>query len=230
MPNLLVVIASTRPGRIGLPIGKWTAEIAAAHGGFDVKIADLAELDLPVFDEALPPRMGRYEHEHTRRWAALVDEADAFIFVSPEYNYMTPTALVNAMTYLLWEWAYKPVGFVTYGGISGGLRGLQHTRLLVSSLRGVPVNDGVVLPFVMPQVKDGVFTATEMNTEVLEFHLNEILRWSDALRPLAAQVPELRKILPPGAPKPPVGGPPVGGAPAGAPPVGAPPVAAPTPA
>lgn len=208
MPTLLVVIASTRPGRIGLPIGQWTAEIAKAHGGFDVKIADLAELDLPVYDEALHPRMGRYENEHTKQWAALADDADAFIFVSPEYNYMTPPALVNAITYLSWEWAYKPVGFVTYGGISRGLRGLQSTRLLVSNVRGVPVNDGVVLPFVMAQVQDGVFNATEMNTEVLEFHLDELVRWSDALRPLAAQVPELRKILPPGAPKPPVGPPP----------------------
>ncbi len=73
MPRLLVVVASTRPGRAGGAIGTWFTDIARAHSGFEVDVADLAELDLPFHDEPAHPRLGQYEHEHTKRWSAQVD-------------------------------------------------------------------------------------------------------------------------------------------------------------
>lgn len=204
MPKLLVVIASTRPGRVGLAIGQWAAEAARQHGGFDVEIADLAELSLPLLDEPGHPRMSRYAHEHTLEWSRRVESADAFLFVTPEYNYGPPPSLINAISYLFWEWSYKAVGFVSYGGISAGLRGVQVVKQIVTTLRVMPLSDGVAIPFVAQHVKDGVFTPTPIMEEALPFHLDELLRWTTALEALRVQVPELRRLLPPGVPKPPV--------------------------
>lgn len=213
MPKLLVVIASTRPGRVGLPIGLWATEAARQHGGFDVEVVDLAELELPILDEPGHPRMGKYTHQHTLEWSKSVESADAFLFVTPEYNYGPPPSLINAVSYLYWEWAYKAVGFVSYGGIGAGLRGVQVIKQIVTTLRVMPLSDGVAIPFVAQHVRDGVFTPNPIMEATLPFHLDELLRWTDALEPLRAQVPELRRLLPPGAPKPPPGAPLPAGAP-----------------
>src|SRR5215471_636365 len=85
--NLLVVVASTRPGRIGLPVSEWFVEAAKQHGGFQVTVADLAEENLPLLDEPHHPRLRQYQHDHTKRWSEKVAAADAIVFVIPEYNY-----------------------------------------------------------------------------------------------------------------------------------------------
>jgi len=205
MPKLLVVIASTRPGRLGLPIGNWAVEGAKAHGGFDVEVADLAELNLPLLDEPGHPRMGKYTKEHTQDWARRVEQADAFLFVTPEYNYGPPPSLLNAISYLYWEWAYKAAGFVSYGGMGAGLRSVQELKLTLTAVRMMPIADGVAIPFVMKDVKDGVFSSNPIVDATLPFHLNELLRWTEAMAPLRAGVPERRRELPPGAPPPPGG-------------------------
>ncbi len=78
MPKLNVVVASTRPGRIGYPVAQWFVDLAREHGGFDVELVDLAEVNLPLLDEPNHPRLGQYVHDHTERWSASVDAADAF--------------------------------------------------------------------------------------------------------------------------------------------------------
>ena len=88
--NLTVIIASTRPGRAGLPIASWFVEHAKKDGRFDVVVADLKEIGLPILDEPKHPRFQQYEHEHTKRWSAIVAAADAFVIVTPEYNFSPP--------------------------------------------------------------------------------------------------------------------------------------------
>ncbi|OIJ65017.1 NADPH-dependent FMN reductase [Streptomyces mangrovisoli] len=205
MPKLLIIIGSTRPGRLGLPIGTWAADAARKHGGFEVEVADLAEFDLPLLDEPGHPRMGRYTNEHTQAWSRAVESADAFLFVTPEYNYGPPPSLINAISYLFWEWTYKPVGFVSYGGIAAGLRGVQVIKQIVTTLRMMPIADGVAIPFVMQHIQDGEFSPTPIMEETLPFHLDELLRWTGALAPLRAEVPQRRMEIPPGAPRPPAG-------------------------
>src|SRR4051812_30636337 len=87
MPQLTVVIASTRPGRVGLPVAQWFIEYARQEGSFDVHTVDLAEVGLPFLDEPSHPRLQQYEHQHTKDWSATISVADAFVFVTPEYNY-----------------------------------------------------------------------------------------------------------------------------------------------
>ena len=81
MPTLLIIIASTRPDRGGQAVADWFIPVAREHGGFDVEVADLAEIDLPLLDEPKHPRLREYTHKHTKRWSEIVDAADAFVFV-----------------------------------------------------------------------------------------------------------------------------------------------------
>lgn len=201
--RLLVVIASTRQGRLGEPIGRWVSDAAQRYGKFDVEVADLAEVDLPLLNEPNHPRMGKYVGERTKAWSATVDAADAFLFVTPEYNYGPPPSLLNAIDHLFWEWAYKPVGFVSYGGMAAGLRAVQVLKEIVTTVKMMPVPDGVGIPFVIKQMDAGAFVPSPANEAALPFHLDEVLRWTEALTDLQSQVPELRKLLPPGAPPPP---------------------------
>src|SRR5205823_10053104 len=97
MPLLSVVIASTRPGRAGLPIVRWFIERARLHGGFEIDIADLSEIDLLFLDEPNHPRLRRYTRPHTLDWSARVGGAAAFAFVTSEYNYGYPAPLKNAL-------------------------------------------------------------------------------------------------------------------------------------
>ena len=184
-PRLMVIIASTRPGRAGLPIANWFVEHAKKHGAFDVTVADLKEIALPHLDEPKHPRFGQYEHEHTKRWSALVSAADAFACVTPEYNYGSPPALLNAFDFLFKEWAYKPMGFVSYGGVSGGLRSVQMTKGVVATLKMMPIPEGVAIPFFTKHVTtDGGFAPGELQDKAAAAMLDELRRWTDALAPL----------------------------------------------
>ena len=83
-PVLQVIIGSTRPGRAGAPISRWFYDLAVADGRFEVELVDLAEVNLPIFNEPNHPNQGKYEFEHTKRWSATVSRGDAFVFVVPE--------------------------------------------------------------------------------------------------------------------------------------------------
>lgn len=185
MPSVLqVIIASTRPNRVGAPVASWIADVAREHGAFAVELVDLREVALPPMDEPAHPRLRRYEHEHTKAWSATVDRADAFLFVIPEYNFFAPPALVNAIDYLVAEWAYKPAGMVSYGGVSAGLRSAQATKQLLTALKMVPLPEAVSIPFVSQFLEDGRIVANEPMVQGARSMLDELARWEHALRDL----------------------------------------------
>ena len=99
--KLNIIIGSTRPGRVGPVIARWLSEAAAEHGKFTVDLVDLADFDLRRLDESAHPATRQYANEPTKRWSASVASADAFLFVTPEYDYFAPAALVNAVQVLL---------------------------------------------------------------------------------------------------------------------------------
>ncbi len=186
-PRLNIIISSTRPGRIGPHVAEWFHEAARAHGGFDPVLVDLAEFNLPVFNEPKHPRLQQYEHAHTKRWSESVAAGDAYVFVTPEYDYFTPPALANAIVYLSSEWAYKPAGIVSYGGISGGLRGAQTTRLLLTTLKVMPIPEGVPVPLVSQYIGDDkIFRPSEQIASGATVMLDELHRWAEALKPMRA--------------------------------------------
>ncbi|MDT3442173.1 MULTISPECIES: NADPH-dependent FMN reductase [unclassified Pseudofrankia] len=184
MPTLAVIIGSTRPGRAGLPIAVWFIERARRHGGFEVEVADLAELNLPLLDEPNHPRRQEYVHQHTKDWSAFVDHADAVVFVTSEYNYGYSAPLKNAIDYLHNEWMGKPAGFVSYGGISAGTRAVQQLKQVVAVLKMMPVVESVNIPFHTNFIKDGRVQANEVMEQAADAMLDELVRVEAALRPL----------------------------------------------
>jgi NAD(P)H-dependent FMN reductase len=187
LPVLQIVIASTRPGRVGLPVATWFADRARSHGGFEVEIVDLAEVDLPMFNEPKHPRFGQYEYQHTKDWSATIARGDAYVFVVPEYNYGFNAAIKNAIDYLNLEWQHKPIGFVSYGGVAAGTRAVQMLKQVVTALKMVPVTDSVNIPFVAQFVgEDGVLQPNDIMEGAAKAMLDELVRWESAVKPLRA--------------------------------------------
>ncbi len=185
MPRLLVIIGSTRPGRAGLPISEWFVERAREHHGFEVDVADLAEIGLPLLDEPNHPRMQKYTHQHTMDWSAQVERADAIVMVTPEYNFGYPAALKNAIDYLHNEWQDKPVGFVSYGGVAAGTRAVQQLKQVVTTLKMVPVTENVNIPFFFQLMDDeGRVQANDVMESAATAMLDELGRLTRALSTL----------------------------------------------
>jgi len=183
--KLHVIICSTRPGRVGPSVARWFADYAAQQSQFDVELVDLADFNLPVYNEPRHPVTGKYEHDHTKAWSASVSKADAYVFVTPEYNFGPSPAFVNALNYVYREWNYKPCAFVSYGGASGGMRSVQSAKQLVTTLKMMPMVEAVAVPFVMNQLDDDkAFKATEPIVKAANNMLAELQRWAEALKPM----------------------------------------------
>lgn len=182
--KLAVIIGSTRPTRRGPAVAEWVADLARSHGDFEVELVDLAELNLPFLDEPEHPAKQAYVHDHTKRWSAIVAAADAFVFVTPEYDYFVPATLVNAVQTLLREWNYKVAGVVSYGGISGGLRAAQELRQLLSNVGVMPLQGTVPLPLFGQYFDDddGSFEPGEKSVQGLTQLFGELLKWGPALK------------------------------------------------
>jgi len=182
--KLNIIIGSTRPGRVGPVFAKWFADFTRKHGKFEPVLVDLADFNLPIFDEPKHPRLGQYENAHTKKLSEAIDAGDAFVFVTPEYNYFAPASLINAITYLSAEWKYKPAGFLAYAGVSGGLRAVESIKPLLMAQKVVPMQEGVPVPNYPQFLKDGVFEPNDLITTGATTMLDELDRWAGALKVL----------------------------------------------
>lgn len=183
MTNLKIITSTTRTGRAGVAIEQWITDFAASKAGFNVELLDLSAINLPFLDEPNHPRMQQYQHEHTKKWSAKIEEADAFIIVLAEYNFGFPAPIKNALDYLFNEWMYKPVAFVSYGGVSGGLRSTQMLKQVVTTLSMMPIAAQVNIPFFRNFIdENGAFQANEIILKSAEHTLTELEKWSIALK------------------------------------------------
>ncbi|GAB3845321.1 NADPH-dependent FMN reductase [Dactylosporangium cerinum] len=130
--RVAVIIGSTREGRMGDRVGRWLVERAGERDDLAVTAVDLADYDFP----------GSYPAEATaamRSFVRRVDDAEAFVVVTPEYNHSFPASLKQAIDYAYDEWRAKPVGFVSYGCHSTGLHAVDHLRTVFTALHTVTV-------------------------------------------------------------------------------------------
>jgi NAD(P)H-dependent FMN reductase len=185
-PTLQIIIGSTRPGRVGPAVAEWFFQRATGHGGFTVELVDLAEVNLPLFDEPNHPRLGQYVHQHTRNWSATISRGDAYVFVVPEYNHGVNAATKNAIDYLHHEWLHKPVGFISYGGVAAGIRAVQMLKPIVTALRMLPAADAVNIPFIQQFLDGDKFVPNEAVDTAADTMLAELARLSVASRSLRA--------------------------------------------
>jgi NAD(P)H-dependent FMN reductase len=174
--HVVVVVGSTREGRFGPVVARWIAEQAAARPDLDVTVADLLDADLPSVMPAGP-------HPAVAAWTERVDVADAFLVVTPEYNHSVPASLKQAIDLVGPEWRAKPVGLVCYGGLSGGLRAVEHLRQVFAELHAPTLRDTVSFHGAhtcfdadgQPRDREG----TDAAAKVL---LDELTWWAGALR------------------------------------------------
>jgi NAD(P)H-dependent FMN reductase len=183
MYNLKIISSTVRPGRKGPIVAAWIAEKAKQNGNFNVEVIDLGELNLPMMNEPNHPSLKKYVHEHTKQWSAKIDAADAFVFVTAEYDFNYPAPLRNALEYLFLEWGYKGAGIVSYGGVSAGTRAANSLKSDLSSLTMVPMPIGVYFPFFSKLINEqGVFTPNETSHKAAEDMLKELVRWTKGLK------------------------------------------------
>jgi len=183
MYKLKIITSTVRPGRKGPIVAAWIAEKAKEFGGFDIEVLELGEINLPLMNEANHPVMRKYEHDHTLKWSAKIEEADAFIFVTAEYDYNYPAPLRNALEYLLHEWAYKAAGIVSYGGVSAGTRAANSLKADLSTLRIVPLSESVNIPFFTQFInEEGVLVVNEITDKAAQTMLKELTRWTKGLQ------------------------------------------------
>src|SRR4051812_23440142 len=142
--RVAIITGSTRPGRIGENVARWVNAQGARRDDAECELVDIAQYDLPLLDEPLPPSLGRYMHPHTKRWAAKIASFDGFVFVTPEYNHSMSGALKNAIDFIYAEWNNKAAGFVSYGS-TGGVRAVEQLRLVMAELRIADVRAHVSL-------------------------------------------------------------------------------------
>ncbi len=164
-------------------IAAWIAEKAINTGNFNVEILDLGEINLPMMNEVHHPIMKKYEHQHTKDWSAKIEEADAFIFVTAEYDYNYPAPLRNAIEYLSSEWGYKAAGIVSYGGISAGTRAANSLKADLATMMIVPLSQAVNFPMFTQFINDqGAFVPNEVSHKAAETMLHELARWTKGLK------------------------------------------------
>jgi NAD(P)H-dependent FMN reductase len=135
---VLVIAGSLRPRRIAVQIAEWVAEVGRTATDRAFEVVDLKDWPLPMDDEPDVPATGRYACEHTLAWSRKIAAADAFVFVTPQYNWGYPAALKNALDHLYREWAGKPAMIVSYGGHGGG-RCAEQLQQVLQGLHMAPV-------------------------------------------------------------------------------------------
>lgn len=183
MYKLKIISSSVRPGRKGPVVAKWIADMVKKYGDFDVEVLDLGEIKLPLMDEPNHPSVQKYEHEHTKKWSAKINEADAFIFVTAEYDFGYPSPLRNALEYLYNEWGYKAAGVVSYGGISAGTRAAVLLKNDLATFKVVPLYEQVNFPFFTTLFnEENQFVPTERSEKAAQNMLKELTRWTKGLK------------------------------------------------
>lgn len=179
MLKVQIILGSTRPGRAGEQVATWVNEIAKERTDIDVELVDLADYNLPLLDEPQPAASGEYSKDHTKKWSAKIAEADAYIFVTPEYNHGLPGAFKNAVDYLYNEWADKAYGLVSYGGAEGGARAIEHWRQVIVHIGGASVRSFLTIPHIYAG-----FEKNEHQVKAVNAILDDITKWGTAFKSL----------------------------------------------
>jgi NAD(P)H-dependent FMN reductase len=189
--KLVIIVGSVREGRFGPVVASWVADQARAHGGFDVEIVDLADVEIPL---ELPAESPKYAGENYPRPAGMapltraLEGADGFIVVTPEYNHSYPASVKSAIDWHFTQWTAKPVAFVSYGGAAGGRHAALHLENVLSELHAVTIRDCLVFPNYYVTWQDGRPLDPEAS-EYAKSLLDQLAWWTGALRSARAAAP-----------------------------------------
>ncbi|MCA9832410.1 MAG: NAD(P)H-dependent oxidoreductase [Thermomicrobiales bacterium] len=179
--NLAIIIGSVREGRFGPTVARWFAGQAAAHGGYNVNVIDLADYDIPS-------NMTR--NSDVERFSEQIAVADAIVVVTQEYNHSFAGPLKTAIDALKKEWHGKPVGFVAYGGISGGLRAVEALRIVFAEVHATTIRESVAFPLAWQKFDaNGQPVEAEIVGTAAKLMLDNLEWWGVALREMRDRAP-----------------------------------------
>lgn len=181
MVRLAIILGSTRPQRNGEQVGKWFHDIAKQRKDAEVEYIDLRDVNLPFLDEAVPPSLGQYSHDHTKQWAQRIASFDGFVLISPEYNHGTSAVLKNALDFVYAEWNNKAVGFVSYGS-AGGARAVEQLRLICAELQMASVRNQVMLSLFTDFENMSKFKPAGHQEQSANNLLDQLVSWSKAMK------------------------------------------------
>jgi NAD(P)H-dependent FMN reductase len=188
MLQVAIILGSTRPGRNGEAVARWVFETAKNRSDDDTEFdyVDIKDFNLPLLDEPVPSSRGQYRKDHTKAWCAKIDSFDAFIFVTPDYNHGIPGALKNAIDFLYLEWNNKVAGFVSYGG-AGGVRSVEHLRLVMAELHVADVRAQVTLSLFTDFENFTKFRPAPYQEQALNTLIDQVRAWGTALKALRSK-------------------------------------------
>lgn len=179
MKKIKVILGSTREGRSGRLVADWfMSQTTSFKDKLDFELLDLADWSIPFFNNPVSPAMGGEPTGIVSNWSKKVAEAGGFIFVTPEYNHGYPAVLKNALDVLYKEWNFKPVSFVSYGGVSGGIRAIEQLKQVILELKMIPLHEEVNIHYVWQafeengEIKDKIL---EQKAQALLETLNKFL-------------------------------------------------------
>jgi NAD(P)H-dependent FMN reductase len=181
MLRIAIILGSTRPGRRTEPVARWVLDHARQRGDAEYELVDIAEFDLPLLDEPVPPSQHKYSKDHTKRWSEKIASFDGYVFVTPEYNHSTSGALKNAIDFLYSEWNNKAAGFVSFGS-SGGTRAVEHLRLIMGELQIADVRSQVALSLFTDFENFSAFKPQALHEKSLKSMLDQLVAWSGAMK------------------------------------------------
>ncbi len=185
--NIKVISGSTREGRFSDKAASWIAEEIKKQEGIAVEVLDLREYEMPFFNEPVSPsyKQEPYKNEAVARFTKKIEDGDAFVIVTPEYNHGTTGVLKNALDWVYQEWNNKPVAFVSYGS-DGGARAIEQLRQIAVELQMAPIRNSVNIPGEQYfPVLFGKMSASDLfhaQSEKSEAMITQLLWWASVLK------------------------------------------------
>ncbi|MGI5438123.1 NADPH-dependent FMN reductase [Streptomyces shenzhenensis] len=188
MSKLKIIVGTTRPTRSADRVVPWAQAAAAAHGAFEVEVLDLRDWPLPFFAEHFGTvgdiNDPTYSRPLIKEWNQTVQDADAYLVVTGEYNHSVPGVLKNAIDTVWLSYAFrnKPVAAIGYSaGIGGGIRALEHLAQIMVETEAVPLRNTVVMPFIHEAFDDSGQPTSAATNAALHVLLDDLAWWSTAL-------------------------------------------------
>jgi NAD(P)H-dependent FMN reductase len=174
--NIALIYGSTREGRLCDKVVQWALAFISRSEKFQLDVIDPRDYGFSTVSEAIPKK-------DLSNLSQRIDQADAFIIVTPEYNHGYPAPLKALIDSAYAEWNAKPVAFISYGGSSGGIRAVEQLRQVFAELHGVTMRDGVAFTNVWDQFSsNGDLRSPERAEKSLTTLIAQLEWWARALK------------------------------------------------
>jgi NAD(P)H-dependent FMN reductase len=181
--KIALIYGSTRPGRLCDKVASWAAAQIVSTHAFELDVIDPASPEARTSDKSSESLDPAWLRQH-------IGAADAFMVVTPEYNHGYPAALKSLIDSVGAEWHAKPVAFVSYGGISGGIRATEQLRQVFAEVHAVTIRDSVTFPMAWEQFDaDGTLKNPDRPSRQMQTVLKRLAWWANALREARTAVP-----------------------------------------